>query len=71
MSTQNPTTEIVLTLTPEDLLILNRALIVRPFGEVADLIAKINRQLHVANLPVNPPFKAPYANNTGGEPPAT
>lgn len=52
--------EIHLVLSPDDLLIINRALIVRPYSEVAGLIAKVNAQLKT--LPANPPFKEPYAN---------
>lgn len=36
---------IPLTFTPEQLAILDRALQMRPYGEVAALIAEINRQL--------------------------
>lgn len=52
--------EIHLVLSPDDLLIINRALVVRSYGEVAGLISKINAQLG-KTVPANPPFKEPYA----------
>lgn len=56
--------EIHLVFSPDDLAIINRALIVRPYNEVAGVIAKVNAQLSARTLPANPPFKEPYANST-------
>lgn len=51
--------EIHLTLSPDDLAVINRALCTPDYLSRAALIAKINQQLKP--LPDNPPFKEPYA----------
>lgn len=43
---------IVLTFTPDQLAVIDRALAQMPYGQVAPLIADINRQITDAQAPV-------------------